>query len=152
MTSRCKVVVTSGGFDPLHVGHIRCLKDAKKIGDFLIVILNSDTFLLSKKGFVFMPYEERKEILKSIKYVDSVMDCVDKDQSVCETLRMFHKENGNDCDMIFAKGGDKTLENIPEVNVCKELNIMMIFGVGGSKVQSSSDLIKKIKGEENGNK
>ena len=130
------VVATSGGFDPLHIGHVRCFKEAKKLGDYLIVILNSDRFLREKKGIVFMPYSERKEIIKSLKCVDKVVDCVDKDQSVCKTLEKIRPD-------IFAKGGDRTLENIPEKEVCQRLNIKMVFNVGGKKVQSSSWLLRK---------
>ncbi len=129
-------VVVSGGFDPLHVGHIRYLKEAKNLGNNLVVILNSDNFLKQKKGYVFMPYEERKEILESIKYVDRVVACVDQDLTVCKTLEML-KPN------IFAKGGDRTLENTPEVDVCRKLGIKIVFGVGGNKIQSSSWLMKK---------
>jgi len=138
------VVATSGGFDPLHIGHVRCFKEAKKLGDFLIVILNSDRFLREKKGFVFMPYKERKEIIESLTCVTKVIACVDKDQSVCKTLEKL-KPN------IFAKGGDRTLENIPEKEVCERLNIKMVFNVGGKKVQSSSWLLRKYL-LKNGNK
>jgi len=130
------VVATSGGFDPLHIGHIRCFKEARALGDHLVVILNSDRFLREKKGVVFIPYLERKEILKSIVYIDDVVDCVDEDQSVCKTLEKIIPD-------IFAKGGDRTLENIPEKKVCERLNIKMIFNVGGKKVQSSSWLLRK---------
>jgi D-beta-D-heptose 7-phosphate kinase/D-beta-D-heptose 1-phosphate adenosyltransferase len=132
-----KIVATSGGFDPLHIGHIRCFKEAKALGDWLIVVLNSDRFLIQKKGFVFMPFKERKELIASIKYVDEVVNCIDKDQSVCETLTKIRPA-------VFAKGGDRTLENIPEAKICQRLGIKMIFNVGGKKVQSSSWLLKKF--------
>ncbi len=131
-------VAVSGGFDPLHVGHIRYFKEAKKLGDKLIVILNTGKFLKEKKGYIFMPFEERKELIESIKYVDGVVKCIDEDETVCETLKML-KPN------IFAKGGDRTLENIPERKVCEDLGIKMVFGLGGEKVQSSSWLVGKIK-------
>ena len=127
-------VAVSGGFDPIHVGHIRYFKEAKKLGDKLVVILNSDQFLKNKKGYIFMPFEERKELLESIKYVDEVVRCIDKDQTVCQTLRKLKPD-------IFAKGGDRNLKNIPEKEVCEELGIKMLFGVGGGKVQSSSWLV-----------
>lgn len=133
-----KIVTVSGGFDPLHIGHVRYFKEAKKLGDKLIVILNTDEFLKKKKGFVFMPYEERKETIRAIKYVNEVYRCRDTDQTVCKTLRII-KPN------IFAKGGDRTLGNIPERAVCEELGIQMVFGVGGGKIQSSSWLVKNIK-------
>ena len=130
-----KLVIVSGGFDCVHIGHIRYFKEAKKLGDRLIVILNSDKFLKKKKGCAFMPYDERKEILLSIKYIDQVVKCIDTDQSVCKTLKSIKPD-------IFAKGGDRTLGNIPERAICEELGIEMVFGVGGGKVQSSSWLLK----------
>ncbi len=131
------IVATSGGYDPLHIGHIRCFKEAKKLGDKLIVILNSDKFLKKKKGYVFMPYKERKEIIESVKYVDKVVGCVDKDQTVCKTLELLKPD-------IFAKGGDRNLKNIPEKEVCERLGIKMVFNVGGGKIQSSSWLVDKL--------
>ena len=126
----------SGGFDPLHIGHIRYFKEAKKLGGKLIVILNSDKFLKKKKRRTFMPYEERKEVLLAVRYVDQVVKCIDKDQTVCKTLKSIKPD-------IFAKGGDRTLGNIPEREICRKLGIEMVFGVGGGKVQSSSWLLDK---------
>ena len=128
------LIAVSGGFDPIHIGHIKLLKEAKKFGH-LVVILNSDRFLTIKKGRPFMPFNERKNILESIRYVDKVIPCIDKDQSVCETLKKL-KPN------IFANGGDRINGNILETEVCEENNIKMIFGVGGGKIESSSNLIK----------
>lgn len=133
-----KVIAVSGGYDIIHVGHIRQFKEAKKLGDELIVILNSDEFILNKKGYIVMPFEERKEILESIKYIDKVIKCIDKDNSVSKTLAKLKPD-------IFAKGGDRTRDNIPEAKICDELNIEMVFNVGGEKIQSSSWLINKIK-------
>jgi D-beta-D-heptose 7-phosphate kinase/D-beta-D-heptose 1-phosphate adenosyltransferase len=127
----------SGGFDPIHVGHIRLFKEAKKFGDKLIVFVNSDKFLKDKKGYVFMSLKERIEIIEAIKVVDLAVKVIDKDESVCETLKI-HKP------YLFANGGDRKANNIPEYDICEELGIKMKFGVGGSKVQSSSNLIKKI--------
>lgn len=129
--------MVSGGFDPLHKGHVRYLKEAKKLGDVLFVILNSDKFLIKKKGYNFMSFAERKEILEELKCVDSVVKCIDKDQTVCETLKLWKPD-------IFAKGGDRFYNNVPERHVCKELGIEMIFNVGGGKIQSSSDLVEAI--------
>lgn len=133
-----RVVVTSGGFDPIHIGHVRLLKESKKLGDKLIVILNTDEFLMRKKNFTFMPFDERKEILEELQCVDEVVACIDDDQTVCKTLEMLKPH-------IFAKGGDRTLENIPEKEVCERLGIEMVFGVGGGKIQSSSWLTKNLK-------
>jgi D-beta-D-heptose 7-phosphate kinase/D-beta-D-heptose 1-phosphate adenosyltransferase len=131
-----KTVAVSGGFDPIHVGHVRMLRDAAQLGK-VSVILNTDDFLLRKKGYVFMPLEERKEILESISYVDRVIVSVDTDDSVCKTLEMILPD-------IFANGGDRTNRNeIREAELCDRLNIEMVFGVGGNKVQSSSWLVKE---------
>jgi D-beta-D-heptose 7-phosphate kinase/D-beta-D-heptose 1-phosphate adenosyltransferase len=135
-----KIVVVCGGFDPVHIGHIRHFKEAKKLGDELVVILNTDRWLKKKKGYVFMPYEERKEIIESIRYVDRVVKCIDKDESVGKTLAMIKPD-------IFAKGGDRDLKSLPnsEVDICKRLGIKIVCGVGGKKIQSSSDLVKSVR-------
>lgn len=140
------VVAVSGGFDPIHIGHIRMIKEAKKIAGpegKLIVIMNNDNWLKVKKGFVFMIEPERKEILEHIHGVDKVIISSHakntKDMSVCVELRKLKPD-------IFANGGDRTKKNIPELDLEKEFNMKMIFGVGkGGKVQSSSLLVKKAK-------
>lgn len=137
-----KKVVVSGGFDPVHVGHLQMLEQAKSLGDHLIVILNSDRFLQNKKGYVFMPFKERKKILLGFKAVDKVVKCIDKDNTVIETLKNLKLKDKVD---IFANGGDrKSIEDIPESKICKEYNIEMVFGIGGGKIQSSSELVKKF--------
>lgn len=135
------IVAVSGGFDPLHAGHVRLFKAAKKIGDKLIVILNNDHWLKKKKGFVFMPEWERKEVIESLKMVDEVIISRHprnpKDMSVNYELKKLRPH-------IFANGGDRTPKNIPEVPVCKKIGCKMIFGVGeGGKIQSSSWLIER---------
>ncbi|MBI2627954.1 MAG: adenylyltransferase/cytidyltransferase family protein [Candidatus Niyogibacteria bacterium] len=137
------IVAVSGGFDPVHIGHIRMFKEAKKLGDKLAVILNNDNWLLKKKGFVFMPQKERAEIIKNIKWVDNVIftghKSNPKDMSVCAELQKLRPD-------IFANGGDRKLDNIPEVEICRKIGCKMIFNVGhGGKVQSSSWLLKKLK-------
>jgi rfaE bifunctional protein nucleotidyltransferase chain/domain len=131
------VVAASGGFDPLHFGHVEYLERARKLGDKLIVIVNTDEFLIRKKGYAFMPLKERMAIIKALRCVDEVIACIDQDQSVCETLKMI-KPN------IFAKGGDRNSGNIPEATICAEFGIDIVDGLG-EKIQSSSDLVKKIK-------
>jgi D-beta-D-heptose 7-phosphate kinase/D-beta-D-heptose 1-phosphate adenosyltransferase len=136
------VIAVSGGFDPLHAGHIRLFKEAKKLGDKLVVILNNDNWLKKKKGFVFIPQNERREIIKSLKWVDKVIltghGPATKDMSVgTELIKL--KPN------IFVNGGDRTKKNIPEAEVCKEINCKMIFNIGkGGKIQSSSWLLKNF--------
>lgn len=137
------VVAVCGGFDPLHVGHVRHFEAAKKLGDKLIVILNNDNWLILKKGFVFMPQHERKEMIEALACVDEVMltrhKRNTKDISVCSELRKLRPD-------IFAKGGDRTLENIPEPVVCREIGCKMVFNVGkGGKVQSSSWLLSRFR-------
>lgn len=133
------VVAVSGGFDPIHIGHIRYIQEAKALGDRLIVILNNDHWLLKKKGYVFMSQGERKEILQAINGVDEVVltehEKDTEDKSVCQALRSIRPH-------IFVNGGDRNQENIPEVPVCEEIGCTMIFNVGrGGKVQSSSWLV-----------
>ncbi len=137
-----KKIVISGGFDPVHVGHLEMIEEARSLGDHLTVILNSDKFLKEKKGYIFMPYKERKKILSGFAAVDKVIRCIDKDNTVIETLKNLKNRNLVD---IFANGGDrKSSKDIPEYNVCKKNNIKMIFGVGGGKIQSSSKLVSNF--------
>ncbi len=136
-----KIVISSGYFNPLHIGHINLLKDAKQIGDFLVVIVNNDKQVKIKGSVAFMPQQERIEIIKSLKYVDEVFLAVDKDHSVCKSLeRLAEKYKGNK--LIFAKGGDRNSQNIPELSICQKLDIKIIDSVGGGKIQSSSWLLK----------
>lgn len=133
-------VAVSGGFDPIHIGHIRLFQEAKKLGDKLVVILNNDNWLKKKKGFVFMPAKERKEIIQAISCVDKVVLTRHaknpKDMSVCAELRRIKPD-------IFANGGDRKLDNIPEVSVCQAIGCKMVFNVGGKKIQSSSWLLDR---------
>lgn len=135
------VVAVSGGFDPIHAGHVRYFHDAKKLGDVLLVILNNDNWLYKKKGYIFMNERERKEIIKSIKYVDQVVITNHppdpKDMSVTKELRELKPD-------IFANGGDRIKKNTPEVALCAKLGIKMAFNVGhGGKIQSSSELVRE---------
>ena len=137
------VVAASGGFDPLHAGHIEYLQKAKALGDKLVVIVNKDTFLMKKKGYVFMPFDERIKIIAALKCVDEVIPCIDDDQSVCKTLEMLKPS-------IFAKGGDRTKANIPEAEVCVRLGIKIVDGLG-NKIQASSDLVNNMRTSVKGN-
>lgn len=137
---KLKVVAVSGGFDPVHIGHVRMFKTARKLGDELVVILNNDNWLKKKKGYAFMPEKERKELLENIRWVDKVVLTGhlenSNDMSVCRELEKIKPD-------IFANGGDRKLDNIPEVGVCKKHHIKMVFNIGqGGKVQSSSWLLK----------
>jgi len=132
-----KIVAVSGGFDPIHVGHIRYFKAAKELGDYLMVILNRDDWLIEKKGYKVMSYEDREEIILAIRYVDEVVPQIDVDDTVCYSLEVYKPD-------IFAKGGDRTQENIPELTTCIENGIELAFDVGGGKAQSSSNLIEVL--------
>ena len=127
-----KKVAVSGYFDPLHVGHLEYLELASKLGDRLIVIVNSDLQAVIKKGKSFMPEEDRMRIIKSLKFVDEVFLSIDKDGSQCKSLEAIKPD-------IFANGGDRSVGEIPESSVCSKYNIEMVDGLG-DKIRSSSDL------------
>jgi D-beta-D-heptose 7-phosphate kinase/D-beta-D-heptose 1-phosphate adenosyltransferase len=131
MNVELTTVAVSGYFDPLHVGHIDMLEMAKGYGDRLVVIVNSDFQAALKKGKSFMEEKDRLRIVASLKCVDSAFISIDKDRSVCKSLRMCAPH-------IFANGGDRTEGEIPESKICRELNIEMIDGLG-KKIRSSSD-------------
>ncbi|MEI7688824.1 MAG: adenylyltransferase/cytidyltransferase family protein [Candidatus Nomurabacteria bacterium] len=138
-----KIVMISGGFDPIHIGHVRYILEAKKLGDYLVVVLNNDNWLRMKKGKEFMEENERKEIIESINGVDKVVISGHvkntKDKSVCEEIKKIKPH-------IFANGGDRKPDGdpVPEVALCEELGIKIIYNVGhGGKVRSSSELVKK---------
>ena len=140
------IVAVSGGFDPVHIGHVRMFNEAKKLGDELVVILNNDNWLRAKKGYAFMPEHERREVIEAFSAVDRVIITSHpedpSDMSVCDELKAIRPH-------IFANGGDRTNKNVPEIPVCAEIGCAMIFNVGqGGKVQSSSWLV----GNVNGNK
>jgi len=127
--------MVSGGFDPVHAGHIRMIRSAAKYGD-VIIIANSDKWLHKKKGFVFMDFEQRTEILNSIKGVILVDSVDDSDGTVCEAIRRLKPT-------YFANGGDRGKHNTPEQNVCEKLGIEMLWSIGGDeKVAASSELVK----------
>jgi cytidyltransferase-like protein len=138
MSDSKPTVMVSGGFDPVHAGHIRMIRHAAQYGD-VIVIANSDDWLFRKKGFVFMEWERRVEILNAIKGVVLVDSVDDSDGTVCEAIRR-HKPT------FFANGGDRGKSNTPEQTVCEQLGVELLWGIGGEeKVDSSSDLAKKVR-------
>ena len=137
------LVAVSGGFDPVHIGHIRMIQDASRYGD-VMVIINSDEWLMRKKGYVFMTWKERAEIMGNIKGVSIVTAVNDTDGTVCEALHR-HKPDA------FANGGDRKDKNTPEMDVCEELGIQMMWAIGGNdKPQSSSWLVNKLKEVQDG--
>lgn len=131
-----KIVCISGGFDPIHLGHARLIKEAATYGN-LIVILNSDEWLKRKKGYTFMDWFSRSEILMNIKGVTGVSAVDDKDGTVCEALRRIKPD-------FFANGGDRFPDNTPELQVCTELKIKPLFNIGGGKIASSSELVRAV--------
>ena len=137
-----KIVVVSGGFDPIHSGHIAYLSSAKELGDKLIVALNSDKWLKNKKGFAFMSFKERKIVLEAINVVDSVKSFEDDELGSCKNALEEIKKEYKDQKIIFANGGDRNQSNIPEMEV---QDIDFVFGIGGNdKKNSSSEMIKRF--------
>lgn len=134
-----KIVLVTGGFDPVHSGHIAYLKAAKKLGDLLVVGLNSDEWLTRKKGASFMPLSERSEIIRNLVGVDFVINFKDDDGSAKHALWMVRKSYPQD-KIIFANGGDRTDKNIPEMDF-EDDNIEFVFGVGGEDKKNSSSWI-----------
>lgn len=142
--SETTVVIVSGGFDPIHSGHIEYFEKAKELGDILVVAVNSDEWLKRKKGRAFMPWTERSRIVKSIKPVGFVMEFNDDDGSAINAI---HKTRlmWPRAKIIFANGGDRTKENIPEMSY-QDDNIEFVFGVGGeNKMNSSSWILQEWK-------
>ena len=139
-----RVVVISGFFNPLHIGHIDYISAARNLGDFLIVIVNNDEQVETKGAIPFMNEDDRLNIITNIKGVDRAVLAIDKDSSVCQTIREEFKRLQDDPffdEMVFANGGDRKQGNDPELDVCKYLGVVMLWGIGGGKIQSSSWLI-----------
>lgn len=144
-----KIVAVSGGFDPLHVGHVRMFREAKKLGDTLVVILNNDNWLKKKKGYAFMPDKERKELIGALECVDKVVLSKHppnpKDMSISRELRNLRPH-------IFVNGGDRNKKDAAnpnsslhkDIRTCERIGIRIVYNVGkGGKVQSSSWLLSK---------
>lgn len=136
------VVVVSGGFDPVHQGHVKMFKAAKAMGRRVFCGLNSDRWLVEKKGFTFMNWKERAYILSAMYCVDEVIGFDDRDGTAVDLLvriqRLFPEST-----IAFANGGDRTNENTPEQGFCDAYNIDMLWDIGGGKIQSSSDLVER---------
>ena len=127
-----KKVAISGYFDPIHVGHLEYIEMSKKLGDYLIVIVNNNKQCVLKKGKPFMDEMDRIKIIKAIKWVDEVFLCVDEDSTVCKSLEKIKPD-------IFTNGGDRHNTEIPEAVVCRKYGIELIDGMG-NKIRSSSEL------------
>ena len=151
---RRSVIVMSGGFDPVHKGHLRMFREASWLGHQVIVGLNSDDWLMRKKDKPFMKFKERKEILEGFKYINQVLAFDDSDDTACSLInqvRTIYSGGGFNYNYLdsnptgesrykifFANGGDRTTDNVPELDICKKLDVMMLWGIGGGKIQSSS--------------
>ena len=135
-----KIVVVSGGFDPLHSGHIAYFKSARKLGDKLVVAVNSDDWLTRKKGRPFMPFHERCNIIQELVCVDQVIGFNDEDDTACNAIFQMLSTKTRSDTVIFANGGDRTSDNIPEM-IYDEVEFA--FGVGGEDKKNSSSWILK---------
>lgn len=131
-------IALSGGFDPITVGHVRMIGDASAFGK-VIIILNSDEWLVRKKGYAFIPFAERKELLESTRNVHCVLPAQDADDTVCASINML-----KDTIRYFGNGGDRWQSNTPEAEICSKYEIPVIYGLGGYKVQSSSKLVQNV--------
>jgi len=132
-----KVVVASGYFDPLHVGHLEYLKKAKALGGKLVVIVNNEKQTVDKKGYEFMSAEDRVEIIKSLGFVDEVVISSDEDESICKSLEKINPH-------VFAKGGDRFAHEIPEAELCRRLGIEMVDSLG-EKIRTSLGMVEDEK-------
>lgn len=148
--SNKKIVITSGYFNPLHIGHINLISEAKKLGDYLIVVVNNDKQVKFKGSTPFMKEDERVGIIKNLKFVDEVFLSIDvEDGYQSKSLESLAKRFA-DCEVIFAKGGDRKYDNLPECEqkICGQYNIKVIGEVGGGKVQSSSWLLARANAKQ----
>ena len=141
--ARMKYYIVSGGFDPIHEGHIAMIKASSERSDGVILLLNSDEWLCRKKGKNFMTYQTRCTICENLKGVIDVLSFDDSDNSASDGIRRA-REQYPDAELVFANGGDRTKENIPEEPACKKYNVSLEFGVGGeNKANSSSWILEK---------
>lgn len=144
------IAIVSGGFDPIHSGHLEYIKKAREIADCskdgkLIAIVNKDSFLLQKKGYYCLDEKTRLDIVSNIKGIDSAILAVDNDLTVCKTLEKLADLYKNTMyQLYFCKGGDRNSSNIPELLTCKKCGIKIIDGLG-AKINSSSDIINRLK-------
>ena len=142
-----RVVAISGYFNPIHSGHIDYINSAKSLGDILVVVINNDYQVELKGSKPFQDEQERLKIISNIKDVGLAFLSVDSDPSVCNSLRLIFSKYRNDPffeEMIFCNGGDRKEGGVPEDILTDELGIRMVYNVGGEKVQSSSELLKKV--------
>ena len=137
-----KAIIVSGYFNPIHKGHLEYFKNAKQHADYLFVIVNSDLQRELKGSKPFQDEKERMIIVNSIKGVDKAILSIDKDRTVCETIKKIAQEYGEEFSLAFANGGDQNNDTIPEKPICEQLGVKLIDGLG-DKIQSSSWLLNK---------
>jgi cytidyltransferase-like protein len=136
MKKNQKIVAVSGYFNPLHVGHLEMIERAKKLGNYLVVIINNDYQVELKGAVPFMPAKDRMRIIAALKGVDQVFLSIDRDKTVCKSLTKIKPD-------IFANGGDrKSIGDVPEYGICQKLGIKMVDGLG-KKIRASSILIAR---------
>ena len=134
------IIVVSGGFDPLHSGHINMFKQANEFGS-VWAIVNTDEWLQRKKGYNVLSYSERSLIVESNKYIDKVIKGMDDNDNVVRNLQYLYKDKVH---FAFANGGDRVPSSTPEMAYCLEHNIPMLFNIGGTKTESSSKIIRNL--------
>jgi D-beta-D-heptose 7-phosphate kinase/D-beta-D-heptose 1-phosphate adenosyltransferase len=139
---KSKAIIVSGYFNPIHKGHLDYLNNAKNLADKLFVIVNNDFQRELKGSKEFQDENERVIIVSNIKAVDKVILSIDKDKSVCRTIELIAKKIGDKFDLGFANGGDQNNDSIPEREICNQMNVSLIDGLG-EKIQSSSWLLNK---------
>lgn len=134
-----RTVAVAGAFDPIHLGHVNNIRMARALGDYLVVILNSDEDVIRKRGYVFQPIGVRYELLKSLREVDRIVLCIDNDGTVANTLRWVKPD-------VFAKGGDRNASTMPvnEIQACKDIGCEIVYGVG-DVLGSSTDYLRRIR-------
>ena len=146
-----RVGIISGYFNPIHTGHLDYIEGAKQRCDLLYVIVNSDRQVDIKGSKQFMDEGSRLRIVRSLTYVNKAMISIDEDSTVCRSIKAIHKQYCDDpflTDIFFMNGGDRSQGTVPETEVCEELDIKMIYNVGGIKTESSSTLLQKVANEK----
>lgn len=143
-----KIVIVSGFFNPLHGGHLDMIEAAAKMGDKLVVVVNNDVQQVLKKDKIILPEQNRIRLIQALRDVDESLIAIDQDPTVTQTLKLIAEKYPND-ELIFANGGDRDSEKaIPETDVCKQYNIAMVFGVGGTEKADSSTRINQALGHK----
>jgi cytidyltransferase-like protein len=146
-SEQSSIICLSGGFDPVHIGHIQMIENAKMCGDIVIVGVNSDDWLTRKKGAPFMPFKERLVIIGAFSAVDYAIAFDDSDNTANELIKDVRMKYPNH-KVYFGNGGDRVDGNTPEMETCEQLGVKMLWGIGGGKVQSSSELLQTYNGNK----